>query len=149
MSLPYDNNLKVLARSLRNSMTDAERKLWSGIRRKQIQGRLFSRQKTIGRYIVDFHCASASLVVEIDGGQHYTEEGRAKDRQRDRALLGMGLKVLRFSDRDVLTEMEAVLRVIWEACGEVPNPLPPPLQKGDDVGAHPCGSSSQSSDQAS
>lgn len=134
MSLPYDKDLKSLARSLRTTMTDAEHKLWIAIRRKQIQGRLFSRQKTIGRYIVDFHCASASLVVEIDGGQHYTEQGREKDRLRDRALVEMGLKVLRFSDRDVLTNMQGVLGVIWDACGDAPNPLPPPLPKGEQEG---------------
>ena len=148
MSLPYDTNLKYLARSLRTSMTDAERKLWSGIRRKQIQGRLFSRQKTIGKYIVDFHCASASLVVEIDGGQHYTGEGREKDRHRDRTLAAIGLKVLRFSDRDVLTNVQGVLRVICEACDEARNPLSPPLRKGDGVGVPPRGSFSPQDSQA-
>ena len=149
MSLPYDKNLKVLARSLRTTMTDAERKLWAGIRRKQINGRLFTRQKTIGRYIVDFYCASASLVVEIDGGQHYTEEGRAKDRLRDCALHEMGLKVLRFSDRDVLTNMRGVLGVIWDACGDAPNPLLPPLPKGDNAGVSPGGILSSPAGQAS
>jgi very-short-patch-repair endonuclease len=137
MSLLYDKNLKHQARSLRTTTTDAERKLWSAVRRKQIKGRLFSRQKTIGRYIVDFYCASASLVVEIDGGQHYTGEGRDKDRQRDQALAAMGLKVLRFSDRDVLTNVQGVLEVIWVACGEVRNPLSPPLPKGDNAGVTP------------
>lgn len=131
MSLPYDKNLKGLARSLRATMTDAECKLWSALRRKQIQGRLFSRQKTIGKYIVDFHCASASLVVELDGGQHATVEGREKDRQRDDALAVLGLKVLRFSDRDVLMNRQGVLEVIWDACGDERNPLNPPLPKGD------------------
>ena len=149
MSLPYDKNLKVLARSLRTSMTDAERSLWSAIRRKQIQGRPFSRQKTIGRYVVDFYCASASLVVEIDGGQHYTEEGRAKDRHRNRALHELGLKVLRFSDRDVLTDSAGVLGVIWDACGDAPNPLLPPLPKGDNAGVSTGGILSSPAGQAS
>ena len=130
MALPYDKSLKPLARSLRASMTDAEHKLWSEIRRKQIHGRQFTRQKTIGRFIVDFHCASASLVVELDGGQHYTQEGRERDRRRDGDLAALGLKVLRFSDRDVLTNTEAVLQVIWDACVEAPKPPRSPFAKG-------------------
>ena len=148
MSLPYDKNLKHLARSLRTTMTDAERKLWYGIRRKQIKGRLFARQKTIGRCIVDFYCASASLVVEIDGGQHYTDEGREKDRRRDHALAAMGLTVLRFSDREVLANVQGVLEMIWAACGEVRNPLSPPLPKGDDAGVTPGESLSPQGSQA-
>jgi very-short-patch-repair endonuclease len=94
-------------------MTDAERKLWSMVRRKQAKGHLFSRQKTIDNYIVDFYCASAALVIELDGGQHYTPEGREQDRRRDADLAARGLKVLRFSDRDVLTNIEGVREEIW------------------------------------
>jgi very-short-patch-repair endonuclease len=112
--LPYNKDLKGVARSLRKNMTDAERTLWSMIRRKQAKGRLFSRQKTIDNYIVDFYCASAALVVELDGGQHYTPEGREQDRRRDADLAARGLTVLRFSDRDVLTNLESVQEEIWK-----------------------------------
>ena len=114
MLLPYNKNLKGFARSLRNDMTDAERTLWSMIRLKQAKGHLFSRQKTIDNYIVDFYCASAALVIELDGGQHYTSEGREKDQRRDHDLAARGLKVLRFSDRDVLTNIEGVREEIWK-----------------------------------
>ena len=95
-------------------MTDAECLLWSRVRRKQIKGVQFYRQKPLGSYIVDFYCPAAGLVVEVDGGQHYTEEGKANDKRRDDDLAGLGLKVLRFSNIDVLKEIDAVLQVIWE-----------------------------------
>ena len=114
MLLPYNKDLKGCARSLRKNLTDAERTLWSMIRRKQAKGRLFARQKTIDNYIVDFYCASAALVIECDGGQHYTPEGREQDRLRDHDLAARGLTVLRFSDRDVLTHSEGVREEIWK-----------------------------------
>ncbi len=95
-------------------MTEAECLLWSRVRRKQIKGQQFYRQKPLGNYIVDFYCPAAGLVMEVDGGQHYTEEGKAKDKRRDDALAGFGLKVLRFSNVEVLKEIDAVLQVIWE-----------------------------------
>ena len=101
-------------RSLRNNMTDAERTLWSMIRRKQAKGRLFSRQKTSDNDIVDFYCASAALVIELDGGQHYTPKGREQDRRRDADLAARGLTVLRFSDRDVMANLEGVQEEIWK-----------------------------------
>ena len=75
MALPFNNKLKSLARRLRTNMTDAERHLWAGIRRKQLGGAQFYRQKNIGNYIVDFYCPSARLIVELDGGQHYWDPG--------------------------------------------------------------------------
>ncbi len=113
MILPYNKDLKGFARSLRNDMTDAERKPWSMIRRKQVKGRLLSRQKTIDKYIVDCYCASAALVIELDGGQHSTPKGREQDRRRDADLAARGLTVLRFSDREVLTNIEGVQEEIW------------------------------------
>jgi very-short-patch-repair endonuclease len=112
--LPFDRNLEPLARQLRKNMTDAELALWSKLRRKQLNGRIFYRQKNIGNYIVDFFCPSAKLVVEIDGGRHYSLEGRAKDNARDKYLAKEGLKVLRFSDLDVFKNMEGVLFVLYE-----------------------------------
>lgn len=94
-------------------MTDAENKLWSRLRRKQMKGYQFYRQKVIGRFIADFYCPKASLVIELDGGQHYTELGQKKDSLRDSELVGLGLQVLRFSDRDIFANMEAVVEKIW------------------------------------
>ncbi|MBN1473578.1 MAG: endonuclease domain-containing protein [Syntrophaceae bacterium] len=110
--LQYNKKLKTLARNLRKSMTDAEILVWSKIRRKQIKGMQFYRQKTIGNYIVDFYCPKGKLVVEIDGGQHYINTGRKKDLDRDYQLQLMGLSVLRFSDFDVLRNIDGVLEKI-------------------------------------
>jgi len=94
-------------------MTDAEKALWWKLRGKQQKGALFYRQKPIGRCIVDFYCAKAHLVIELDGGQHYTEEGKEKDERRDGYMESLGLRVLRFSDREVLTNPSGVLEKIW------------------------------------
>ena len=75
----YNPALKPFSRDLRNSMTDAEQLLWSRLRRKQILGVQFYRQKPLANYIVDFYCAAANVVIELDGSQHYEPEHRAKD----------------------------------------------------------------------
>ena len=111
--LSYDKQLKVLSQHLRKNMTDAEKMLWLKLRRKQLKGYQFYRQKIIGKYIVDFYCPKANLVIELDGGQHYSETGRAKDRTRDDVLREMGIKVLRFSDREVFENMDGVKEGIW------------------------------------
>lgn len=83
------------------------------IETKAIEGEQFYRQKIIGKYIVDFYCPRANLVIELDGGQHYSETGKAKDRARDDVLVEMGIKVLRFSDRDVFENIGGVMEGIW------------------------------------
>ena len=95
-------------------MTEAEKLLWSKIRGKQLKGVQFYRQKPIGNYIVDFYSASRKIVIEIDGGQHYLEKGIEKDRIRDHHLHGLGLTVLRFSNIDVLQNIEGVVGSIYD-----------------------------------
>ena len=99
-------------------MTEAEKYLWKRLRGKQIGNLQFYRQKVIGNYIVDFFCAKAGLVIELDGGQHYSEDGRAKDEKRDQDLQNQGLQVLRFSDREVFENPEGILTCILECLGE-------------------------------
>jgi len=111
----YKKKLKTPARSLRSNMTDAEQALWYRIRRKQVQGLQFYRQKTLLSFIVDFYCPAAKLVIEIDGSQHLETKNLEKDRARDAALMRLGLLVLRFDNRQVLTEGGAVLAAIDEA----------------------------------
>ena len=110
---PYNKNLKQPSRDLRNNMTDAEQMLWQRLRRKQILGLQFYRQKPILNYIVDFYCPSANLVIECDGGQHYTEDGRLADQIGDQVLSELGLVVLRFSNRQILTETDAMVEQIY------------------------------------
>ena len=113
---PYNKNLKLPSRDLRNNMTDAEQLLWRKLRRKQILGLQFYRQKPILNFIVDFYCPAANLVIECDGGQHYTAEGLEADRARDQALAQLGLNVLRFDNRQILTETDAVVeQIYWSA----------------------------------
>ncbi len=111
--LPYNKNLKKHARELRKNMTDAERFLWSKLRRKQLKEYQFYRQKNIGDYIVDFYCPAAKLIVEIDGGQHYAEENIVKDEARDKFLSDLGFRVLRFSNSDVFKNIEGVVTDIY------------------------------------
>ncbi len=74
------DTLKERSRELRRSMTDAERRLWSRIKLKQLEGHRFYRQKVIGNYIADFYCHTIRLVIEVDGGQHYTDDAIRSDR---------------------------------------------------------------------
>ena len=110
---PYNKKLKQPSRDLRNNMTDAEQLLWQRLRRKQILGLQFYRQKPILNFIVDFYCPAANLVIECDGGQHYTAEGLEADRARDQALAQLGLNVLRFDNRQILTEIDGVVEQIY------------------------------------
>ena len=112
--LPFNRRLKEFARELRTNPTDAELKLWQNIRGKRIQGCQFYRQKNIGNYIVDFYCPAGKLIIELDGGQHYSEDEVKSDAIRDNYLTGLGFTVLRFSDRDVLKNMDGVLQRIYE-----------------------------------
>ena len=110
---PYNKYLKLPSRDLRNNMTDAEQLLWRKLRRKQILGLQFYRQKPILNFIVDFYCPAANLVIECDGSQHFAVEGLEADRVRDQALAQLGLKVLRFDNRQILTEIDAVVEQIY------------------------------------
>ena len=110
---PYNKKLKLPSRDLRSNMTDAEQCLWQRLRRKQILGLQFYRQKPILNFIVDFYCPAANLVIECDGGQHYTVEGLEVDRARDQALAQLGLTVLRFDNKQVLTEIDGVVEQIY------------------------------------
>jgi very-short-patch-repair endonuclease len=95
-------------------MTDAERCLWTKLRRKQLNGCQFYRQKIIGNYIVDFYCPKAGLVIEVDGSQHYSAEMLEADKQRDEFLRANALTVVRFSDLEVLKNLNGVLERILE-----------------------------------
>ena len=111
--LQYNKNLKQYSRELRKGMTNTEILLWSKIKNKQLKDSQFYRQKIIGDFIVDFYCPKCKLVIELDGEQHYSIEGKQKDMQRDIYLTSLGLKVLRFSDNEVFSNLEGVLERIW------------------------------------
>ena len=107
---PYNKQLTPRAQALRGRMTDAEKKLWYQFLRHQSVRWL--RQRPIGQFIVDFYCASSKLVIEVDGSQHPTPEGLAKDAQRTAALEQFGIRVIRFKNHEVLTNFAAVCQQI-------------------------------------
>jgi very-short-patch-repair endonuclease len=129
--LPYDPRLKGKARSLRARLTDAEQRLWDRLRRKQILGVQFYRQKPIGNYIADFYAPTVRLVVEVDGSQHFNPLQAEYDRRRTAYLKRQGLRVLCFTDRQVLLELDSVAEEIFRAV-EDGNPPSPPFSKGGD-----------------
>lgn len=126
---PYKQTLKQNSRLLRRNMTDAEQVLWARLRRKQVCGVQFYRQKPLAGYIVDFYCAAVNLVVELDGSQHRESQSMANDIERTRVLEALGLQVLRFDNRQAMMELDTVLNVIY-AVVERGIPPGPPFTKG-------------------
>jgi very-short-patch-repair endonuclease len=112
-------------RQLRREQTDAEKLLWYCLRNRQLFGLKFRRQYPVGSYILDFYCYEYKLCVELDGGQHYESVGIQHDEQRQAFLTSHGISTLRFSNRDVLQHLEAVLLQIAEAV----KPLTPTLSR--------------------
>ncbi len=105
-------------RNLRKDQTDAENKLWKILRDRQIDGIKFRRQFPVGKYIVDFYSPEYKLVIEADGGQHYEDDGKLRDDLRTKELSKRGIQILRFSNLDILNNIEGVYDVIQKAINE-------------------------------
>ena len=103
------------ARALRKVMTPEEKKLWSHLRNKSF-GVHFRKQAPFGPYIMDFFCFAKKLAIELDGDQHYEEEAKLYDSARDEYLRLHEITVLRFRNREIRTNLDGVLTLIWEAC---------------------------------
>jgi very-short-patch-repair endonuclease len=103
------------AGELRKNMTEAERKLWSLLRKKQVEGKRFRRQHPIKSFIVDFYCHECKLIVEVDGNIHNFEEQKEYDAGRTYELEQLGLKVIRFTNNQVLKQSEKVIELIKNA----------------------------------
>ncbi len=110
MAIPKDKSQLGNARRLRREMTPHERKLWYLFLRKY-PVKIY-KQRIIGKFIVDFYCASAKLVIEVDGSQHYEPRGMAHDAERCVFLSDLGLEVLRFSNRDIDRNFHSVCEQI-------------------------------------
>ena len=110
--LAYNPKLKERAREMRRNMTEAEKKIWNHFLRNHEL--TFHRQKPINHFIVDFYCSASQLVIEIDGEAHFTEEGKIKDMERTTELEGYGLKVLRFTNQEVIEKFDYVCKKIDE-----------------------------------
>ncbi|HEY2445951.1 MAG TPA: DUF559 domain-containing protein [Rhizomicrobium sp.] len=124
---PFPRNCDT-ARTLRRNATDAERKLWRLLRNRCLAKWRFRRQQPIGPYFADFFCASAKLIIEIDGSQHGDDDHQISDAQRTEWLRSRGYRVLRFWNRDVLKKADSVMDTIFHeleaAAGDVASPLP-------------------------
>ena len=121
-----DPSFKTRRRTLRRKQTDAESKLWQRLRNKQVHGLKFYRQYSVGSYILDFYCPQRLLAIELDGSQHLA----AKEQDEDRTdyLQGLGIRVIRFWDHEVLQETDVVMEVIWNKLlkGREPSRVTPP-----------------------
>lgn len=111
--IPANPKLKNTARTLRKNVTDSERLLWSRIRRKQLKGYQFYRQKVLGSYIVDFFCPSAKIIIEVDGGQHFEAKQRFRDEKRDAFLLKLGFNVIRVRSWEVMKNVDEIVDDLW------------------------------------
>ena len=118
------DSLKTKSRELRSNSTDAERLLWLQLRRRQLAGFRFRRQHPIGDFIADFVCLERRLVVEVDGGQHQTNE--AYDTRRSEQMGKSGFKVVRFWNNQVFQELEAVKETILKELTDNQHRQPPP-----------------------
>jgi very-short-patch-repair endonuclease len=109
------NNLKILEENrkrLRRNLTPAEAFLWKHLQRSQLAGRKFRRQHSVGYYILDFYCPAEKLAVELDGAHHFTPEGMAYDEERTGYINSVGIRVVRFENKEVFDHLEGVLEEI-------------------------------------
>ncbi|QLH69265.1 endonuclease domain-containing protein [Rhodopseudomonas palustris] len=115
------------ARELRKKSTEAERLMWGELRDKRLNGVSFKRQVPIGPYIADFACHAKKLVVELDGGRHFPDDGERSDAARTAAIEARGFRVIRFSNHEVMTNRAGVLQSIADVLAA--RALPPTLSR--------------------
>jgi very-short-patch-repair endonuclease len=118
-NLPYNPKLKTRARNLRKAGNLAEVLLWNQLKRKQLLGLDFDRQRVIGNYIVDFYCPSLMLVIEVDGNSH--NDKVEYDAERESYLLSLGLKTMHFTDLDVKSNLDGVIEFIKTEVSNYPS----------------------------
>jgi len=122
--IPYNPNLKALARKLRKDMTFGEVLLWNELKDDKLYGFDFDRQRCIDNYIVDFYCKELMLAIEIDSMSHNNEEAFLKDELRQQKLESLGVKFVRFSEAEVKHDIINVLRGMKEQCSILLNMIP-------------------------
>jgi very-short-patch-repair endonuclease len=111
-SIYNDNDIKLRRADLRNNTTKPEQVLWYWLRGKNLNGYKFRRQYSVGRVILDFYCPKLRLGIEIDGDSHFSADAVIYDRQREDFLKQQGIKIIRFTNRDVIDNIEGVVREI-------------------------------------
>ncbi len=116
----YNKNLQPFASKLRKEMTKAEASLWKYVlKARQMKGHQFRRQRPVLNYIADFMCMELHLVIEVDGYTHGFEETLVKDDKKEHDLAAVGIRVLRFTDDDVLKNIQGVAKRIEDVIGEI------------------------------
>lgn len=123
MNTTRNKKLTRNSQKLRKNMTKEERHLWYDFLKELPV--TFHRQKVINNYIVDFYCASAKIVIELDGTQHFLDEGIEKDKERDSYLYSLGLTVLRYSNYEINNSFESVCQDIFNHLISVSSPRLP------------------------
>ncbi|MBI5261504.1 MAG: endonuclease domain-containing protein [Bradyrhizobium sp.] len=129
------SKLRANARALRRNSTNAERILWSELRDHRLDGAGFRRQVSIESYVADFVCHAARLVIELDGGQHFSDEAERADAVRSAVIEAKGFKVMRFNNHDVMTNRVGVLETIATAIAERTPTLTLPRKRGREMEA--------------
>jgi len=117
--MKIDPQLLEFAKTMRTNATDVENLMWQLLRNKCFMNLKFRRQHVIKPYIVDFYCHELALVIELDGSQHNTEEGKEYDAERTKFLEALGLTVMRYWNHDVLSQTDVVLEDLWSVCSEL------------------------------
>ena len=117
MDRKHNKEIVPLARSLRKNMTKEERRLWYNFLRAYPVK--FSRQKVLGKYIADFYCAKAKIIIELDGSQHYDEDGEKKDKERTEFLMRYGIRVIRIPNNEVNCNFRGVCEYIDNTVKEI------------------------------
>jgi very-short-patch-repair endonuclease len=131
------SKLRSNARALRKNSTDAERILWSELRDHRLNGAGFRRQVPIENYVADFVCHAAKLVIELDGGQHFSDQAERADGKRSTMIEAQGFQVLRFSNLDVMTNRAGVLETISTVLAERAPTLALPRKRERGRGSQP------------
>ncbi len=106
------NNLKTFRQELRQNLTPAEAYLWTHLKSRQLEGRRFTKQHSIGNYIVDFYCASEKLIIELDGEVHNNPVAQDYDNERSTYLKRLGYRVIRFENKLAFDTLSSVLKSI-------------------------------------
>lgn len=119
MNLHNNKHLKQFRKDLRNNGTAAEATLWKSLQKRQLDGYKFRRQHSVVPFILDFYCPKAKLAIELDGAHHFTEEGQAKDLQRDAYLADQGIKVLHFENKLIFNNHFQVLESIRNGLNQI------------------------------
>ena len=124
------SKLRSNARALRKNSTDAERLLWAALRDHRLNRASFRRQVPIKNFIADFVCHAAKLVIELDGGQHFSNVAERADALRSAVIEAQGFRVLRFTNHDVMTNRAGVLETIAASIAERAPTLTLPRKRG-------------------